>query len=362
MTVESPIPRKIIHVDADCFYAAIEMRDDPALRGKPMAVGGSADRRGVITTCNYEARAFGVHSAMASATALRKCPHLILVKPRFDAYREASAVMRDIFFDYTPLVEPLSLDEAFLDVSDTQQCQGSATLIAEEIRGRVRESLGITVSAGVAPNKFLAKIASDWEKPDGLFVLTPADVDAFVQDLPVNKIFGVGKVTAGKLNRQGIATCGDLRAFTALELSERFGSFGQRLHELSHGEDQRAVKPSRRRKSLSVEHTYPEDLPDFEACREKLPDLIEELERRLARVDEHYVPGKAFVKIKFSDFSQTTVERIDSTADSDSLEALLKTGLERKALPVRLLGVGVRFSDRSAEEQGQISLFEVSGP
>lgn len=351
-----PTQRKIIHIDADCFYAAVEMRDNPVLKGIPMAVGGSSDRRGVITTCNYEARAFGVHSAMPTATAMRKCPDLTLVKPRFDAYREASAVMREIFFDYTELVEPLSLDEAFLDVSETRQCQGSATLIARDIRARVQQHLDITVSAGVAPNKFLAKVASDWEKPNGLTVIAPEDVNEFVRTLPVKKIFGVGKVTAAKLNRQGIETCGDLRQFDAFELTKRFGSFGKRLHELSHGIDDRAVKPSRRRKSLSVENTYASDLAGFAECQSRLPSLLEELERRLGEVDDDYVPAKAFVKIKFNDFTQTTVERHDSTADLETLSQLLAEGLERKGLPVRLLGVGVRFRDAAIATQ--LALFE----
>ncbi len=347
--------RKIIHIDADCFYAAIEMRDNPALAHLPIAVGGASDRRGVIATCNYKAREFGVRSAMPTATAKRKCPNLVMVKARFDVYRAASATMREIFLDYTDLVEPLSLDEAFLDVSDCNRCQGSATLIAEEIRARVKASLNITVSAGVAPNKFLAKVASDWHKPDGLCVVPPEQVDAFVRELPVNKIFGVGKVTAGRLQRHGIQTCGDLRRFTVFELTERFGRFGKRLHELAQGHDERPVKPTRRRKSMSVESTYAQDLVGLEACRDQLPALQEELERRLAKLDDSYQPTKAFVKIKFRDFTQTTVERHDSTADLETLGQLLETGLARRELPVRLLGVGVRFRDALPAQQ--ITLF-----
>ncbi len=199
--------RKIIHVDCDCFYAAIEMRDDPRLAGRPMAVGGSPERRGVIATCNYEARAYGVRSAMSSRHALKLCPDLLIVKPRFEAYREASREIHAIFRDYTELIEPLSLDEAYLDVSDSQWYSGSATRIAEDIRRRVARTLHITVSAGVAPNKFLAKIASDWRKPNGLFVITPGEVEAFVAALPVARLHGVGKVTADKLARLGIETC-----------------------------------------------------------------------------------------------------------------------------------------------------------
>ena len=195
--------RKIIHCDCDCFYAAIEMRDDPALVGRPLAVGGKPDSRGVVATCNYEARAFGVRSAMPTSRALRLCPELILVPPDFERYRAASRQILAIYRDYTALVEPLSLDEAYLDVSGVDRCRGSATLMAEEIRARIRAEVGITASAGIAPNKFLAKIASDWNKPDGQFVIRPDDVDAFVLELPVSKLFGVGKVTAAKLEQLG---------------------------------------------------------------------------------------------------------------------------------------------------------------
>lgn len=350
--------RKIIHIDADCFYAAVEMRDDPSLQGRPMAVGGASDRRGVITTCNYEARAYGVRSAMASATALRKCPDLVLVKPRFDAYREASARMREIFLDYSELVEPLSLDEAFIDVSSATNCQGSATLMAREIRSRVVDAIGITVSAGVAPSKFLAKVASDWDKPDGLFVITPAEVDAFVARLPVDRLFGVGQVTAQRINRMGAHTCGDLRRFTVFELADRFGSFGKRLYELCRGIDKRQVKPSRRRKSLSVEHTYASNLAGAEQCLARLPELLAELRRRLARVDDDYLVTALFVKVKFDDFQQTTVERTGSEPLQDVYEELCRVGYERGSRPVRLLGLGVRFMDMQLANPQQLQLFE----
>ncbi len=349
--------RKIIHIDADCFYAAVEMRDDPSLRGRPMAVGGASDRRGVITTCNYPARAYGVHSAMPSATALRKCPDLILVKPRFDAYREASAGMREIFLDYSELVEPLSLDEAFIDVTDAGMCQGSATLIAGEIRQRVRSSLGITVSAGVAPSKFLAKVASDWDKPDGLTVITPGQVDQFVAQLPVAKIFGVGQVTAERLKRMGVSTCGELRAFTVFELADRFGSFGKRLYELCRGVDHRAVKPSRRRKSLSVENTFASNLLTLDECLQQLPALLAELRKRLSRIDSDYTVHGVLVKIKFEDFTRTTVEQLATAPEMSVLSELCEVGYRRAERPVRLLGVGVRFRDRQQYSPDQIELF-----
>jgi len=344
--------RKIIHVDCDCFYAAIEMRDDPSLAGRPMAVGGSADRRGVIATCNYEARAYGVRSAMSSRHAHKLCPDLLIVKPRFEAYREASREIQQIFRDYTDLIEPLSLDEAYLDVTDSQWFAGSATRIAEDIRRRVAKTLHITVSAGVAPNKFLAKIASDWRKPNGLFVITPNEVEAFVAQLPVNRLHGVGKVTADKLSRLRIETCEDLRAWTRLSLVREFGSFGERLWGLAHGIDDRVVQADSRRQSVSVENTYDTDLPDLNSCLERLPDLLASLTERLGRMDSSYKPGKPFVKVKFHDFSQTTLEQAGAGRDLHSYQQLLSQAFARGGKPVRLLGVGVRLLDvRGAHEQ-----------
>ena len=215
--------RKIIHCDCDSFYASVEMRDDASLRQLPIAVGGSASRRGVIATCNYEARKYGLHSAMPMAQALRLCPDLVVVPTNMEKYRVESKRVQSIFYDYTDLVEPLSLDEAFLAVSECKRHRGSATRIAEEIRNRVREEVGITISAGIAPNKFLAKIASDWKKPDGQFTVTPQDIDAFMVELPVAKIFGVGSVTAKKMSAMNIHTCGDLQQVDASELAKRFG-------------------------------------------------------------------------------------------------------------------------------------------
>ena len=343
--------RKIIHIDCDCFYASVEIRDDPSLRDLPIAIGGDADRRGVIATCNYPAREYGVRSAMASAHARRLCPGLILIPPRMDKYRDAAQAIRKIFFAYTELVEPLSLDEAFLDVSDCHHYKGSATLIAEEIRQRIADEVGVTASAGVAPNKFLAKIASDWHKPNGQLVITPEQIAEFVQRLPVNKIFGVGKVTAAKLERMGIVTCGQLQQKSLPELVERFGVFGQRLHQLSYGKDDRPVKPHRRRKSLSVEHTYAKDLPDIQSCLAKLPELLVEFKGRLRRVDDSYLITKQFVKVKYCDFTSTTLERSsDKTLSLDSFRELLEEAFPRGNKPVRLLGLGVRFVDLNNDE------------
>ncbi len=348
--------RKIIHVDCDCFYAAIEMRDDPSLANKPMAVGGSADRRGVISTCNYEARAYGVRSAMASRHALKLCPDLVIVNGRMDAYKEASKEIHSILRDYTELIEPLSLDEAYLDVSDSPHFGGSATRIAQDIRRRVSNQLHITVSAGVAPNKFLAKIASDWKKPNGLFVITPDQVEGFVSALPVNKLHGVGKVTADKLGRLGIETCQDLREWSKLALVREFGSFGERLWGLARGIDDRLVQSDSRRQSVSVENTYDTDLPDLATCLEKLPELLETLNRRISRIDSSYRPGKPFVKVKFHDFTQTTLEQSGAGRDLESYQGLLSQAFARGAKPVRLLGLGVRLHDLSSGHE-QLELF-----
>ncbi|CAN0622071.1 DNA polymerase IV [Burkholderia multivorans] len=357
-----PLARKIIHCDCDCFYASVEMRDDPSLRGRPLAVGGRPDQRGVIATCNYEARRFGVHSAMSSALAMRKCPGLLILPPSMDKYRTASRQIMAIYRDYTPDVEPLSLDEAYLDVSRSEQCQGSATLIAREIRERVRDTVGVTVSAGVAPNKFVAKIASDWNKPDGLFVVRPHEVDAFVAALPVRKLFGVGKVTAARLDRLGIQTCAQLREWPLIDLHREFGAFGRRLHELSRGIDERRVVADQERKSVSVETTYVTDLTTLDQCAAEIRRLVDSLDARIARAGAARSIRKLYVKIRFADFQRTTVECVADATSAQTAVALLAKGLARRAQPVRLLGVGVRIDEDTAERHGQIALFEHEWP
>ena len=331
------------------------MRDNPALLGLPVAVGGRAEQRGVIATCNYEARRFGVHSAMATAQALQRCPGLIVLPPAMEKYRVASRQILAIYRDYTDLVEPLSLDEAYLDVSDSPHCKGSATLIAQEIRARIAATVGITASAGIAPNKFVAKIASDWNKPDGLFLVRPDDIDAFVAELPVKKLFGVGQVTAAKLNRLGAQTCGDLRAWPLQVLEHHFGRFGARLHQLCRGIDTRAVSSSSVRKSVSVEETYTPDVPDLAACLGLLPELLDNLLARIKRAGAGPHVQKLYVKIRFADFHQTTVESVASAPQLALIEKLLETGFQRGHQPVRLLGVGVRLGD--VGNAGQLSLF-----
>lgn len=353
-------PRKIIHCDCDCFYASIEMRDNPELVGKPIAVGGLPTRRGVVATCNYDARKFGIHSAMAAATARKLCPELIIIRPDMDKYREASRQIHEIFEHYTTVIEPLSLDEAFLDVSDCDHHQGSATLIAEAIRSEVRDTVKITISAGIAPNKFLAKIASDWNKPDGQFVITPAQVDAFVQRLAVNKLHGVGKVTAARMKRLGINTCHDLRKLDEEELKIKFGSFGERLHQLSRGIDNRAVTTARVRKSVSVENTYAADLPTLTRCLQELPGLKSQLEKRLDKIGDEYQIHKQFVKIKFHDFVQTTVEMVAETTLIDNFNSLCEEGYSRGDRPVRLLGMGVKLLPVQAPRQAAIATNQLS--
>lgn len=358
MEIARAAQRKIIHCDCDCFFAAVEMRDDAALVGLPVAVGG-AERRGVVAACNYEAREFGIHSAMPMARAMRLCPNLVVVPPNFEKYREISLQIRKVFFDYTDHVEPLSLDEAFLDVTGSEQCGGSATLMAQEIKARIRKEVGITVSAGAAPNKFLAKIASDWEKPDGLFVITPEQVDDFVRVLPVGKIFGVGRATEKKLHGLGVTTCDDLRTIALPVLMERFGAMGKRLYDLCRGLDHREVKTDRRRKSLSVEHTYLDDLAELPDCLNELNSLHDKFVARLARVDSSYQVGRQFMKLRFSDFTTTTIERNFSEGPVlSSYKKLCEEAWERGQKPVRLIGLGVRFDDSPAHtESFQTELF-----
>ncbi|MEH6580511.1 MAG: DNA polymerase IV [Halioglobus sp.] len=356
-------PRKIIHVDADSFYASVEMRENPELRGKPIAVGGQAERRGVIATCNYEARKYGVHSAMASSRAQSLCPGLVIVPPRFELYRSVSTRFREIFSDYTELIEPLSLDEAYLDVTGNEDFSGSATLIAEAIRQRVRDELELTVSAGVAPNKFLAKVASDWNKPDGVFTIPPEDVAEFVRTLPVNKINGVGAVTTRKLQKMGVVTCGDLQGIPLTDLVKRFGKYGKRLSEVSRGIDNRAVQSSRVRKSISVEHTYSEDIADLAGVIEALDTLLDELSQRYKKLEDTYRPSKRVVKIKFNDFTQTTLEEGLAASGEDwchlgQFQRLMAAAWPRGAKPVRLLGLGLRLQPRAVEDEGQLALFE----
>jgi len=349
--------RKIIHCDCDSFYASVEMRDDPGLRDVPVAVGGRPGQRGVVATCNYNARDYGIHSAMPMSQAIRKCPGLVIVPANMQKYKAESAKVQRIFRDYTSLVEPLSLDEAYLDVTDCPLHGGSATLLAKEIRQRVKTEIGITISAGIAPNKFLAKIASDWNKPDGQFTIKPASVAEFVFNLPVNKLFGVGSVTAARMNTLNLHTCGDLQALSVTELTRHFGKFGLRLHDLCNGIDHRDVQTHRVRKSLSAERTYAQDLPSLQACMTALQDLVQELETRIDRAQCRQSIIQRVIKVRFTGFETTTVASSGAETQFAEYEKLLTQAWERKHKPVRLIGVGVRLNT-AEESKHQLSLFD----
>jgi DNA polymerase-4 len=356
MTLRLTLDRKIIHVDMDAFYASVEVRDRPDLRGKPIAVGGSPDGRGVVATASYEARKFGVRSAMSSATALRLCPQLVFIRPDFSKYKAASKKVREIFERFTAHIQPLSLDEAYLDVTGSELFGGSATRIAEEIRRLIRVETGLTASAGVAPNKFLAKIASDINKPDGLKVVRPGEIAAFMLPLPIEKIWGVGKVTAAKMKSLGIYTCGDLQAFSISELTGLFGSWGPELYDFSRGIDQRPVRESRERKSLSVEETYARDLVTLEECLVKIPELYEDWNERMVRSGDSARIRGIVVKIKFDDFKNMTRERVFAgyPLEKDFRELLAEAYAIRQD-PIRLIGIGTRLESTSDEDQSPVA-------
>jgi DNA polymerase-4 len=340
--------RKIIHVDMDCFYAAIEIRDNPSLADKPVAVGGSSEHRSVLCTCNYIARQYGVRSAMPTSYAYRLCRDLIVLPVNMKKYKDAAKIIQGIFREYTDLVEPLSLDEAFLDVSSSAHCQGSATLIAKEIRQKIWDAVNLTASAGVAPNKFLAKIASGWEKPNGLFVIRPQDIEGFVKELPVKELYGVGKVTAEKLHSRGFKTCADLRNVQLYELTEKFGKLGQQLHDQSRGIDHREVIPNRVRKSLSVEETFLKDIVTTEDCVEIIEDLYQRLVKRIKDAGPLRPIRNQYIKVKYSNFKQISLERTSDTADLHKFKNLLYEVMERKETSIRLLGLGVHFKSESS--------------
>jgi len=345
--------RRIIHIDMDCFYAAVEIRERPELRDQPVAVGG-ASGRGVLTTCNYVAREYGLRSAMPVFKARQLCPDLFILPVRFELYRQVSTQIRAIFRRYTELIEPLSLDEAYLDVSHLKE---PGAKIAERIRGEIRAETGLTASAGIAPNKLVAKIASDWHKPDGQLVVPPSRVEGFMRDLPVKRIWGIGPKSAARMAAGGIHTCADLQKLDRTELARKFGSFGLELYHLCRGVDDRPVQPNRIRKSLSNERTFSENLDDFDRCIEALVaqhrELIEDLrdqapDRRIA---------KLFVKLKFSDFRRTTAETGAEQPELATFRALLRDAWGRSGRDIRLLGLGVRFAEQSDSlEQLELAL------
>ena len=336
--------RKIIHLDMDAFYASVEQRDDPALRGKPVAVGGSPQGRGVVAACSYEARTFGIHSAMPMARALRLCPHLEIVRPDFSKYKAASQQVMEILRSVTPLVEPLSLDEAYLDVTRNSLNEPLAMEVAKHLKRRILEATRLTASAGVAPNKFLAKIASGWAKPDGLTVIAPERMEAFLHQLPVEALWGVGPVTAKKLRAIGIQKLVDVRSADEAQLRKAVGRQADWLRRLSHGDDPREVKPDRPWKSISCEDTYPEDLTELREMRAEVARLAKRTASSLER--KTLVARTVTLKVRYSDFTTVTRSHTEEPATRDAVQiterALMlldRTAAGKRA--VRLLGVGV---------------------
>jgi DNA polymerase-4 len=351
--------RKIIHIDMDAFFASVEQRDNPELRGKPVAVGGSRER-GVVAAASYEARAFGVRSALPSVTAKRRCADLIFVTPRFDVYKAVSLQIREIFAEYTPIIEPLALDEAYLDVTENLKGIASATEIAKDIRAKIRRETNLTASAGVSYNKFLAKLASDHRKPDGLFVITPKMGPAFVEKLPVEKFHGVGPATTAKMNRLGIATGLDLRAQTLPFLQRYFGKSGAYYYWIARGVDERPVRPDRVRKSIGAENTFAQDLHAFAPMREALEPIITKVWRHC---QANGIRGRTVtLKVKFADFQQITrsksvADAIETFADLKHLSLGLLEPLLSMEKGVRLLGISLSSLEQAqATERRQLSL------
>lgn len=345
--------RKIIHIDMDAFFASVEQLDNPELRGKPVAVGGSK-QRGVVAAASYEARRYGVRSAMASVTAARKCPNLIFVRPRFERYKEVSVQIRTIFQEYTDLVEPLSLDEAFLDVTENKKEIVSAMLIAKQIRAKIFETTGLTASAGVSVNKFLAKVASDINKPNGMKTILPDEVLPFLEQLPVKKFFGVGKVTAEKMNRMGIKTGGDLKKLTLVQQVNFFGKQGRFYFNIVRGIDNRPVNPNRIRKSISVENTYNEDLTELASMQQAIKELSKTLEGRIERSG---AKGKTLtLKLKNSEFqimnrSKTVQFIIETKKDINELAVQLLKDNITENMQIRLIGVGIHNLIQPIEDE-----------
>jgi DNA polymerase-4 len=357
--------RRILHVDMDAFYASVEQRDNPALRGQPLAVGGRPTQRGVVAAASYEARAFGVYSAMPMATAVRLCPSLVIVPPDFARYKAASSAVFDIFREVTPLVEPLSLDEAYLDVTENAWGETLGTAVARRLKERIRADTGLTASAGVAPNKFLAKIASGWKKPDGLTVISPERVEGFLQQLPVDALWGVGPVTAKKLRARGIERLVDVRTADVQALRDTVGSLADWLRQLANGVDERPVEPHREAKSSGSENTYPEDLTDLDVIRTETAEMAAHAIAWLTR--RQLLARTVTIKVRYDDF--TTITRSHTappTRDEHDLTARAVALLERTEAgrrPVRLLGVSVHnfTGEHDAASEGDRLPFDADG-
>jgi DNA polymerase IV len=346
-------PRRILHIDMDAFYASVEQRDDPSLVGRPVAVGGQPDRRGVVCAASYEARAFGVRSAMSMAKAVRLCPELVIVRPDFPRYKAASTMVFDLFRSVTPLVEPLSLDEAYLDVTENAWGEPLATTVARRLKVEIRDTTGLTASAGVAPNKFLAKIASGWKKPDGLTVISPDRVENFLQKLPVDALWGVGPVTARRLRSHGIERLVDVRALDAAELRTRVGSLADWLISLAHGIDNRPVVSNRSTKSSGSERTYVEDITDLPMIQDETTRMARQAAEWLAR--REMFARTVTIKVRYADF--TTLTRSHSTTPTQDTSAIVARAVELLAKtdagrrPIRLLGVSVHNLTSTDEPQ-----------
>lgn len=338
--------RKIIHIDMDCFYAAVEAKHRPELRGKPLGIGGPPNSRIVLCTASYEARKYNVRAAMPSSQAVRLCPQLILIAPNFDLYKKESRAVREILDLFTTKIEPLSLDEAYLDVTECPKFSGSATRIAQEIRRLISMELHLTASAGVAPNKFLAKVASDWKKPNGQFVILPEQVERFVAGLEVEKIPGVGKVTARKMHELGLKTCGDIQKVPFFQLSQWFGSWARQLSEIARGVDERPVETRSDRKSLTVEETFATDLTTLEHCLVRIPELYEDWQSRMMKKSDLQNKIRGYVvKVKYHDFKCTTHERSGTEWPHENVfTQLLQEIWHKRPEPVRLIGLGVRLT------------------
>lgn len=345
--------RKFIHIDMDCFFAAIEMRDAPHLKSIPIAIGGSAESRGVICTANYLAREFGVRSAISTARAQKLCPRLKVISPRMGIYEKVSAQMHDIFLRYTKHIEPVSLDEAYLDVTESSNCRGSATLIAQEIRDSIKNELGLTASAGIAPAKYLAKIASDYNKPNGQYVIPPEMVEVFVKSLPLRKIPGIGPKTEKRLFEMGLITCDDVQNSEMSDIIKEFGKFGFMIWQRSHGHDDSVVCAEQPRKSVGVEMTLPRDIYHWSECQAVIKHLYPELKQRLENYNEDYKISRQGVKFKFSDFHLTTHEHIFSYLDLSDLLAIAEKAWNerREGRGVRLVGLNVTLQDPQKERQ-----------
>jgi len=339
-----PLQRKIIHIDMDAFYAAVEQRDFPQYMGKPIVVGGSPDGRGVVATASYEARKFGIHSAMSARRAIQLCPEALFVRPRFDAYKSVSVSIREIFHRYTDLIEPLSLDEAYLDVTEDKLNIGSALEIARQIKDAIRDELNLTASAGVSSNKFIAKIASDMNKPDGLTFIGPSKIEAFMAKLPVEKFFGVGKVTADRMKKMGLHTGADLKQLSEQELVRKFGKTGKFYYRIVRGIDERSVQPNRLSKSLGAEDTFEQDLVYMEEMVTELEQIAEKVTERL---EKNKLKGKTLtLKIKFGDFKQITRNHsfVNPVSDYATIIAAAKDLLAKADTEnhkVRLLGISL---------------------